>query len=236
MTMLVMLSNCKGYRVTALAERFPEQLGHLFAPSGDDTGWRPPYAWFDYAIDNGAFGRARRDPPELWPQGLLLRLLGKAEAVEMETGHRPLWVACPDVPFQGGPTIELWNSIAPWFKAMYDYPLALCVQDGMTPEMVKGLAVQPDVIFVGGSTTKDGRAGWKWDNLAAWVAAFPRVHVGRVNSPEKLEVCHQLGVESVDGTGWVRGGDNHQWRGLVAFLERHRPQVPPVQYQLPMAA
>jgi hypothetical protein len=229
--MLVMMSNCKGYRVKALAERFPTQLAHLFAPAGDDTGWRPPFPWFDYAIDNGAFGPANRG--ELWPHGLLLRLLQKAEAVEMETGHRPLWIAVPDRPYQAGPTLELWKSMAPWFRALYDYPLALVVQDGMTPADVLALEDQPDVIFVGGSTTKDGKAGWKWDTLADWCRAFPRVHVGRVNSPEKLEVCHELGVESVDGTGWVRNVGGRQWIGLEKYLARHAPDT---QVELPLAA
>ena len=232
--MLVMLSNCKGYRVTALGERFPEQLGHLFAPSGDDCGWRPPYPWMDYAIDNGAFGRAKKGKG--YPHGLWLKLLWKVEEMECEYGNKPLWVACPDVPFQAEETFKLWKDTAPWFRAVYpEWSLALVVQDGMTVEQVKALKDQPDVIFVGGSTTKDGQGGWKWDTLADWVRAFPRVHVGRVNSPKKLWLCHRLGVESVDGTGWVRGGDNHQWRGLQDFLAATKPEWAP-QHELPLAA
>ena len=33
---------------------------------------------------------------------------------------------------------------------------------------------------------------------------LPRVHVGRVNSVHRLRECFAAGIESVDGTGWMR--------------------------------
>jgi len=48
-----------------------------------------------------------------------------------------------------------------------------------------------------------------------------RVHVGRVNQPARLEFLEDLGVESCDGTGWLRG-DQMQLSGLVGFLSGHR--------------
>lgn len=231
--MLVMLSNCKGPRVRELWEQFPEQIGHLFAPSGlRDTGWRPP--WTDlYALDNGAYG-AKLDGRS-YPHRSLLRLADRAEQIELEHGIGPLWLACPDVPFEAEPTLKLWGAIAPWFRALYGWPLALCVQDDMTPAQVRELPEQPDVLFVGGSTTRNGRAGWKWDRLAEWVDHFPRVHVGRVNSPEKLWECRELGIESVDGTGWVRG-DAKQWAGLVSYLAEIPIAIVPEPEQLELIA
>jgi len=75
------------------------------------------------------------------------------------------------------------------------WPVAMAVQDGMVPQDVPCTV---DVIFVGGTTS------WKWKSLPMWTQAFPRVHCGRVNSLEKLKLCKELGVESVDGTHWFR--------------------------------
>ena len=91
--------------------------------------------------------------------------------------------------------------------------LALAVQDGMTPAEVSSITPRPDVIFVGGSTE------WKWATVADWAKYFPRVHVGRVNSGEKLDLCRSLKVESVDGTGWFRG-KTEQIRQLGHFLRK----------------
>jgi len=79
---------------------------------------------------------------------------------------------------------------------------ALAVQNGMTPEQVKTLPVQPDVIFVGGARN------WKFETLSDWCKHFDRVHVGRVNGVQKSIECQALGAESVDGTGWFRHPDN----------------------------
>ena len=69
-------------------------------------------------------------------------------------------------------------------------------------------------MFIGGTY------GWKWQTLRMWTGAFPRVHVGRVNSPTRLYECHYSGVESIDGTGWLRGGpESAQYQGLVRYLE-----------------
>lgn len=229
-----MLSNCKGPKVQDLTERFPGQLAHLYGPTKDETGYRPAFPGLEWALDNGAFGAMRAKLP-CHPHTQLLRLVGKVEALQLEHGERPLWMAIPDVVYQKDPTLCQWNELAPWFKAITGWPLALVVQDGMVPEDVWRLTIQPDVIFVGGSTTHRGALGWKWESLPVWTACFPRVHVGRVNRPDKLEVCYELGVESVDGTGWVRGRRS-QWNGLVAYLERHQEPFGPYGLELKVAA
>jgi hypothetical protein len=73
--------------------------------------------------------------------------------------------------------------------------LAFAVQDGMTPDDV------PDgarIVFVGGSDA------FKWRTVETWAAHFPRVHVGRVNNIDRVWQCDDLGIESVDGTGWFK--------------------------------
>ena len=118
----------------------------------------------------------------------------------------------PDVVTNAEATLEQWTVHAPRVRQTYGWPIALAVQDGMKPADVLALEVQPDVIFVGGSTR------WKWATASWWTSHFPRVHVGRVNSARRLYLCSELGVESVDGTGWFRG-DATQTEGLRRFLE-----------------
>ena len=77
------------------------------------------------------------------------------------------------------------------------------------------------VLCIGGSTSNNGRGGWKWRTLERWCQVHPAVHVFRVNSPEKLKICRDLGVESIDGTGWPIGGPGSpQWRGMLRHLNR----------------
>jgi hypothetical protein len=41
-----------------------------------------------------------------------------------------------------------------------------------------------------------------------------------VNEVERLHICERLGVESVDGTGWMQGTENgRQARALGAWLD-----------------
>ena len=57
-----------------------------------------------------------------------------------------------------------------------------------------------------------------------WAESGKRVHVGRVNSMRRVWLCHDLGIESVDGTGWFRDGDNHQnLLKLEQYFKRERP-------------
>lgn len=48
--------------------------------------------------------------------------------------------------------------------------------------------------------------------------AFPRIHVGRVNTERMLWMAHEAGAESCDGTGWFRG-DKAQLAGLMRYLD-----------------
>ncbi len=84
----------------------------------------------------------------------------------------------------------------------------------MTPSDVP---IDTDVVFIGGTTE------WKWRNVGRFVASFKRVHAGRVNWVDKLEYCDRIGVESCDGTGFFRGGeDSTQSVQLQEFLDGRR--------------
>lgn len=206
-----MPSNNTGVAVRALFDRFPGKIGHLMSPDG----WREP--WGEYALDNGAF--------TAWKNGERWKRVGFLELVEkaVRLGRAPRWIVVPDAVGDRRRTLELWSEWATTLREWYGFPLAFACQDGMQPEDVPPAA---DVLFIGGTTA------WKWASLPMWCATGRRVHVGRVNSPSALFRCRELGVESIDGTGWIRGGETDpKWIGLVAFLEsdgatNHRDQIP----------
>lgn len=193
-----MPANNTGVRFGYLAGRFPEKVGHLISPGAE----RGPYEFIPNALDNGAYSAFTSG--EDWSEAAWIRLLDWAHL----SGQRPLWALVPDVVANKEATLANWERYAPTV-ARYGFPLAFAAQDGMLPEDVPADA---EVIFVGGSTE------WKWRTVGLWCAAYPRVHVGRVNSYRRLWQCHDLGAESVDGTGWLRG-DQVKWRGLLAYLE-----------------
>jgi hypothetical protein len=195
-TLTVMPSNNTGSVVRDLAARFPGRLAHLIGPGG----WRKPF--MPYALDNGAFGAwVAKTPFDEDAFGYLL-----AQALTSKAWP-PLWIAVPDVVADAKATIESWQRWAPNLRRM-GVPLAFVVQDGMERQDVPGDA---DVVFVGGTTK------WKWSTVPSWCAWFRRVHVGRVNRPRALDYLEQLGAESCDGTGWLRG-DQVQLNGLIDFL------------------
>lgn len=183
------------------------RLGHLYSPGGQ----RGPWPWFPYALDNGAFS--------CWNSKTNTFNHNKWEKVEQDWRRlifwstaakiKPKWAICPDVPGNSSLTFEKWER---HFFELNDAGLtaALAVQDGMTVESVLSLKNKPSVICVGGSTK------WKWDTISDWAAAFPRVHLLRCNSPEKLYFLESIGVESCDGTGWNRG-DRKQTEGAEVW-------------------
>lgn len=181
-----------------LNTEFPGRVGLLLTP-GD---WRDPQS-LPYALDNGRF--AVWSKGAAWSEGDFLSHLDKAAKT-----CPPLWLAIPDVVANAGATFVEWKRWHPTLKK-YGWPLALVVQDGMTCGDVLGLTPAPDLIFVGGTTT------WKWRTLSKWCRAFPRVHVGRVNTKQMLWAVQRVGAESSDGTGWWH---HKQRRDLADYLKK----------------
>lgn len=200
-----MPANNRGVRIGWLAGRFPGRIGHLFSPGGE----RGPYDFIPYVLDNGVFALG-----DAWNEDKWLRLLDWSKM----SGQAPQWVLVPDVVGNAIATLQKWRHWH-WQVRKYGWPLAFAVQDGMNH---RDVPAEADVLFVGGTTE------WKWRTAADWCARFPRVHIGRVNSYERLWQCDDMGAESCDGTGWTRG-DQVQYRGLLAYLEesaglRQRPE------------
>ena len=204
--MIVMPSNASGWFWHSLA-RETGRLGHLFSPRGQ----RGPWPWLPYALDNGAFAcwnpADNTFDDDKWAanEQAWRELLFWAQCAPM----KPRWAIVPDVPGNRDATLARWEQYAPELKAC-GIPLAVAVQDGMTPDDVAQLAPSADVIAVGGST------GWKNETAEMWASEFDRTHLLRCNAPDMLPILEAWGYESTDGTGWNRG-DRKQTAGLESW-------------------
>lgn len=201
--MIVMPSNNSGKDAWNLFKEYPGRMAHL--QNADSL--REPKFGHRWALDNGVYGAFASG--RIWDESPLYAWLDK------HSDKSPEWVVVPDSIGNKHETIKQWKNHAPRIAA-YGVKLAMAVQDGMTPEDVPPDA---EVVFVGGSTQ------WKWRNLRQWTAAFPRVHVGRVNTYRLLWMAHEAGAESCDGTGWFRG-DQSQLNGLRRYLDESEPNEP----------
>lgn len=213
-----MPANASGWFWHSLA-RETGRLGHLYSPGAQ----RGPWPWLPYALDNGAFScwnpATNHFDEAKWAstEAAWRRLLFWAQCASA----RPLWSIVPDVPGNAAATIERWARFAPDVQRA-GFPLAVAVQNGMTPLDVWALRPAPEVVCVGGTTE------WKWLTAAMWCSEFRRVHVLRCNSPAKLDELEAMGCESTDGTGWNRG-DRTQTSGLEAWARaRARPTTAPL--------
>jgi len=202
---MVMLNHSQAHAINKL---YPGRIGLMISP----VRLRPTRG-LPVVLDNGRF--AVWSSGKEWDESQFWEMLDTVQKTD-----KPLWVVVPDVVGDSAGTFREWNS---WAHRLHNrgIPLALAVQDGMTPTTVKENC-DPDVIFVGGTRR------WKRQSLETWCQAFPRVHCGRVNYERWLWHSEELGVESTDGTGWFRG-DQNQLKGLHRYLERSSKGIGPLQ-------
>jgi hypothetical protein len=139
-----------------------------------------------FAMDNGAFGR--------FEAKTFLALLNR----ELPRRQLCRFVTAPDVVGSARRTAEVFPF---WADRLAGWPVAYVCQDGQEDIEIPWKSVS--AIFIGGSTewklgrhaeacVKAGRILGKW------------VHVGRVNTPGRLEYFENMGADSVDGTGLAR--------------------------------
>lgn len=163
----------------------PGSVGLLYTPEGIlNHCWGGIRWYFPYAIDNGAFVRFDKDQ--------FIKAL-----VRITKFHPPLWILVPDVVADAEATIIKWHY---WHRRVAPFGrLAFAVQDGMDP-----VDVPPEAycVFVGGSTK------WKLQNAPRFKGVSKWLHIGRVNSPKRIEWARMIGADSIDGTGFFRGNPN----------------------------
>jgi hypothetical protein len=191
-----MPANNTGQIVKDLHEKYPDKIGLLNNP----FSIKKPIKL--HAFDNGCF--VKFDVAKYFVGLIKLRLM-----YEKGFAQKPMFVVCPDVVGCHTRTLSLWHSYYDQVKA-FNFPVAFVAQDDCTPEAVPQ---QADWIFIGGAPG----TGWKMNNVHKFIGERP-VHVGRVNGKGRLETCLDLGVASVDGTGWFAYGGK-QTKDFLRFFE-----------------
>ena len=208
---IVMLNHSKA---NELNEQFPGRIGLMFGPSR-----LRPCGELPVVLDNDRFSCWSKG--KSWDEVAFLEMLDRVQAQT-----QPQWVVVPDVVGDAVATFREWETWEPRLRHR-KIPLALAVQDGMTPDAVRS-SCEPDVIFVGGTRQ------WKRRTLWNWCREFPHVHVGRVNYERWLWDAQRAGAKSTDGTGWFRG-DQAQLAGLLRYLERSHADMGPMQLEMEFA-
>lgn len=126
---------------------------------------------------------------------------------------RTLFAVAPDVVGDHQATIDRALPMLPRIRDM-GYKAAFCAQDGWNEETTPW--DEFDVLFIGGSTEFKFRGG----RLAASVARKRGkwVHMGRVNSMERLRAAASIGCDSADGT-FLRFGPDINTPKMLGWLE-----------------
>lgn len=192
-----MPSNNTGFIVKSLFEKYPDKIALLISPEG----FRPHRFNYSYAIDNGAFKK--------FEEKKFFEMLDYCRKCKP-----PIFVVCPDVVGCHDRTLALWKYYYPRLKK-YDYPIAFVAQDGCEPN---NIPMEADWIFIG------GRDPWKIDNIHRFVGKGKPVHVGRVNGIGRLKYCESLGVDSIDGTGWMQFRDKAHY-DLINWFSGEQKQI-----------
>jgi hypothetical protein len=152
-----------------------------------------------WAADTGCFAAPEKHDDEKY-----LRWLG----TRVSAAGRCLFATAPDVVGDGWGTLRRSHAVLPRIRGC-GFNAALVGQDGMTPDMLPWETF--DCLFVGGTT------GWKLSEVAASLIRAAKVrgkwvHVGRVNSEERVMHFRRMGeglVDSVDGTYIAFGPDRN---------------------------
>lgn len=157
-----------------------------------------------WAADNGCFVR-----PEKYSDDGFLRWLDRFD----RTGC--LFAVAPDVLADGDSTLARATPVLPLIRDL-GYPAAFVGQDGQQANRVPWGEI--DALFIGGTTK------WKLSGIAADLVHEAKrrgkwVHMGRVNSWQRIHAAACLGVDSVDGTMLAFGPDKNT-PILIDWLDR----------------
>lgn len=161
----------------------------------------PAHGWL--AADNGRFAN-----PLAYDEAAYLKFLDRLPR------ERMLFATAPDVLGNHLATVALARGTLAAIDDLGIHP-AFVAQDGFA------VATTPwagfDVLFIGGSTAFKFRGGRR--AAAAALARGKRVHVGRVNSLDRLTAAVSIGASSADGT-FLRFGPDRRWPELLSWLDR----------------
>jgi hypothetical protein len=169
---------------TAVASLYPD-VGELIVPgagNAPDSLRLLPGMW---AMDNGAYGG--------FDVAAFMRML------ERFCGRRGCrFVAAPDVLYDARATLDQWPFWSAVIRGVGFVP-ALVAQDGLIAEDVPWREL--GALFIGGSTE------WKLSPPCCKLMAYAKarglwVHVGRVNTENRIWSAVGAGADSCDGTSF----------------------------------
>lgn len=161
-------------------------------------GWTNPSPFPFFAIDNGCFSAWKRGV--VWNPAPFINNLHKC----VELGLRPDFAVLPDIVAGGEKSLKRSQDWAVILRDQFpDIRFYLAVQDGMTPaKHGKDIISIADGIFVGGSTQ------WKLATMRDWATLAHEhgltIHVGRIGTPDRMVLAHNIGIDSIDSTTWVQ--------------------------------
>jgi hypothetical protein len=194
----------------------PGELGAIWTPAQGNR--LPPGVTF--CIDNGCGPGKDGQPGGGYPGDRgYLEVLSKMSA---RARGRCLFAAAPDVLGDAKATLERSAPFVYRIRGWFGLPVALVAQDGL--ERLDVPWTWFDVLFLGGSTA------WKLGPAAAELTAEAhrrgkRVHMGRVNTRQRLRYAAYLGCDSADGTGITRAPDKNLAQ-MLGWLGEVNGQVP----------
>lgn len=143
---------------------------------------------FKYCLDNGAWSAFTSGQPfDDYAFQKAFELLGEAAD----------FVVVPDIVCGGLASLEFSLK---WLDRLQGSPakLLIATQNGIKPDDVREYLSPAVGLFVGGDTS------WKLKSVHSWSVLARRrnchLHVGRVNSAKRIDLCARAGAHSVDGT------------------------------------
>ncbi|QAV20136.1 hypothetical protein PC41400_21695 [Paenibacillus chitinolyticus] len=118
-------------------------------------------------------------------------------------GSNPTFVTAPDIVGDAMGTLDMFLHWEPVIHS-YGLPIAFVLQDGQEKLCMPWGKL--DAVFIGGSTDYKLGPEIRWlVREAKWRGKW--VHMGRVNSLQRLSYARDIGCDSVDGTGYSRFPD-----------------------------
>lgn len=140
---------------------------------------------------------------------------------------RCLFVTVPDVVADAYGTVRGWVR---WSEGLRrrGLPIGFVLQDGCENGLIPPWHTF-DAIFIGGTT--DYKLGPQVEWLCGEARARGKwIHMGRVNSTKRITYAKSIGVDSIDGTKYVR------WRDRYLDDALHEVSAPHRQPRLQLAA
>ena len=161
------------------------------------------------ALDNGAFPAYNKGYPFM--EKVFLDTLDECYRLGISLD----FIVCPDIVAGGKESLDFSMQ---WAEGRLKTApnLALVLQDGVTPDILREYGIDRfKMLFVGGTPK------WKWSTFVGWAELCKSFkldcHVGRCGTLERLLLCQKVGVSSVDSTNFAR---NESWNVITKYDEQ----------------